>query len=335
MSRRNETARRSLLALRSLLGVLLCLGLVLTLVLGAAFSLFATQTRHLVTDEYLARAEEMARTSLAGESIYFGIPEQTLSAALDVETLSETAEKSTQSLLDALLRGGEYEPASYPQDGFSAVVSAYAREQAESGAGEVQQEGIEEVSARLGALCTSAAAPMSSFLYQTALSSVAGQLPTWLLGVVRPAFFGTLGVTLLLFGVLLLLSLRRSLMPLAASLFCGSSLVFVPTAVLLSVLNLDALALGEGVTLCFVKGLFSRVFDPLLLSSAILFSLSAVFLLVAIVLSCRKTGDKPAAETPSGEVETSAETPNGGDVDSAETSDETRDEAPNSAECEG
>lgn len=290
-----------------LFAVLFALLLPVTATLSAvafAFSDLEGLSASLVSEEYLDAAVRVANDAFSDTAITYGIEKDVLVNTLSAqrEAMKQTCVDGLYNLFTSVQMGKEVVAAVFPAEPFEEALEAcFAAMKAENPNLTVREGAVQEIASDCSKIVTTACSPVGTGLFANLVNSISGKLPIWIWSALIPGSVAGTALLLVLGAAVFFLSRRgKRTFALLSTLFCGATLLFVPSFFLFSSVNLQDLALSRGVLYFLIEGLLSSVVSPLRMIALCVFVLSVLSLLVLLVLYLRRSfRQTPEREMPS------------------------------------
>ncbi len=291
--------RKVLVVSRRVCLVLFSLLFVLSIPLVSVFSVFALGisdtdllAERLVSESYVDAAYGAASEAFIDTALVYGVDAEVLKTALKNEraAMRACAISGTRSLLDSLKGSVEYTPAVFDSFVFETALNDYFEVLLEENPSLAVREGaIKEIASDCAQITSTACAPIGTGLFASLAGAVHGKLSGVVGSFLIPAVVFCI-LCVLLFGVAVffLAEKGKRTFTLFSSLFCGSTLLFVPAFFLFSSVHLTDLALARGVLYFLIENLLGVFVAPIRVFATVLFSCSVLGLLVLLLLFLRR-----------------------------------------------
>jgi len=264
------------------------LGLMLSQFLQATIFSLDFFERSIVSSSYISKVHEAIQEDFEGQSSYVGVPADVLTAGLDDTLLYLLIVDHLENLNDVLRLRTEYQPVTYPADGFYRSLESYINTYAADNDLTVSAEQL----AQLQDVADDSAAIVAQHINLFDLDLVAGtSLFSRALNILnRAAGWGTISMLLILAGLLGLLVInwrrwRSSLLSIFSTLWLTASLVLIPSLVLHWFGLPRRLSLGTGYLKQAADAWLTNANNYLLIIGAIGFMISSAYLLAHFFIS--------------------------------------------------
>ncbi len=329
--RKCKGSRIALMAAKILCAVLLTLSFVFSAffcVLNHFLSSREDLVAAIVDEAYVEQALLTAKEAMADQSLYYGIPEEVFISALDSKEIARVGTLSVESFWASILEKSEYVYAAYDASLFEAALDEYFALHPDK---TIRAEELDAIVQESASLVSSAAAPVSNGVYRRLVQPVAARLPQGWPDLLRAAFWICLVVTLVLLVLLFFLSGRlNGLLWPCGALFCGATLLFVPSFFLFSSVELSDLALSRGVLMFLVSTTAQTLGAAYRLSATLVFVFGTLTLLFAVFFTAHRSLKAPVVVSES--VKSDGASPTSSDDAQKDPADGNKDEAPSCGE---
>lgn len=259
------------------------LGLLLSQFIQATFLSLDFFERSIVSSTYISKVHTAIQEDFAGQSSYVGVPPEVLTAGLDDTRLYLLIVDHLENLNDVLRLRADYQPMSYPADGFYRSLESYIYTYAAENDMTVSEEQL----AQLRDVAADSAVIVAQHINLFDLDLVAGTslFNRALVMLNRIAGWGLFSVLLILAGLLGLSAInwrrwRSSLLSIFTTLWLTASLVLIPSLVLHWFGLPRRLSLGTGYLKLAADTWLTNANNYLLICGATLFAISTTYLLV-------------------------------------------------------